>query len=183
MIDIEIWLTSDLHIGHDQPFIWQERGFKSVQEMNEEIVKRYNEIVHPEDIVYLLGDIIMGDSDETIKYLDRLVGNKIIVRGNHDSEHRISLYKAHGCQVVDALYLKYRKYNFYLTHYPCITSNYDKDEPLRVKMINVCGHYHTKNKFEDVDRGLTTYHVEVDAHNCYPVNIDKIIQDLKERIK
>ena len=29
-----------------------------------------------------------------------------------------------------------------------------------------------------MDKGLI-YHVELDAHNCYPVSIDQIIEDIK----
>ena len=31
----KIFVTSDLHFGHDREFIWKARGFNSVQEMNE----------------------------------------------------------------------------------------------------------------------------------------------------
>ena len=43
-----IYFTSDLHIGHDRDFIWKERGFSSVEKHNEEILKRWNEVVKPE---------------------------------------------------------------------------------------------------------------------------------------
>ena len=34
----QVWITSDLHLGHDKPFIWEARGFDSVQEMNQTII-------------------------------------------------------------------------------------------------------------------------------------------------
>lgn len=46
-------------------------------------------------------------------------------------------------------------------------------------MINLCGHAHTTNPFADMDKGLI-YHVELDAHGCYPISIDDIIEDIKE---
>ena len=45
----KIWLTSDLHFGHDREFIWGPRGFKNVNEMNEAIIKNWNAVVAPED--------------------------------------------------------------------------------------------------------------------------------------
>ena len=53
-----IWFTSDTHFFHNKNFVYEPRGFTSVEEMNEEIVKRWNEKVGPNDIIYLLGDII-----------------------------------------------------------------------------------------------------------------------------
>ena len=58
-----IYFTSDLHIGHDRDFIWKERGFSSVEKHNEEILKRWNEVVKPEDTVYILGDLAMGQNE------------------------------------------------------------------------------------------------------------------------
>ena len=57
----KIFLTSDTHFGHDRDFIWKPRGFSNVHEMNEEIVRRWNSLVTEEDIVYHLGDIMLGD--------------------------------------------------------------------------------------------------------------------------
>ena len=50
-----IFLTSDLHFNHDREFVWKVRGFTSVQEMNETIVKNWNSVVNPDDDVYVLG--------------------------------------------------------------------------------------------------------------------------------
>ena len=38
-----IWFTSDPHLGHDKDFVWQARGFESIDEMNAEIIRRWNE--------------------------------------------------------------------------------------------------------------------------------------------
>ena len=46
-----IWFTSDLHLGHDKDFVVQARGFETVEEMNAEIIRRWNERVYPDDDV------------------------------------------------------------------------------------------------------------------------------------
>ena len=51
-----IYFSSDLHFLHDRAFIWGARGFESVDEMNEEIIKRFNEVVQSDDTLYLLAD-------------------------------------------------------------------------------------------------------------------------------
>ena len=52
----EIWITSDTHFGHDKDFIWGARGFENIEQHNQEIIKRWNEVVKKDDIVYHLGD-------------------------------------------------------------------------------------------------------------------------------
>ena len=175
-----IWFTSDLHFCHSREFLYQPRGFTNVHDMNEAIVRNFNEVVSWTDDLYILGDCILNDNEEGMKLLRRLPGNLHILRGNHDTDTRIEMYLLeprviyHGCADI----LKSNGYHFYLSHYPTLTSNFDDDKPLKAKVINLCGHIHTKDKFKDMDKGLC-YHVELDAHNNYPVNIETIINDIK----
>ena len=79
----------------------------------------------------------------------------------------------------DATILKYKKYNFYMSHYPTLTSNLDDDKPLKARVISLCGHVHATDCLIDWGKN-PIYHVEVDAHNGYPVNLDKILEDIKK---
>lgn len=54
----KIFLTSDLHFNHDREFIYGPRGFKSVEEMNEALIKNWNGTVTNEDDVYVLGGFL-----------------------------------------------------------------------------------------------------------------------------
>ncbi len=177
-----IFLTSDLHFNHDQKFVWEERGFTSVEEMNEEIIKRFNLMVDEEDDVYILGDLCMsGDLAGNKRLIERLNGRLHIIYGNHDTSNRMKMY-ADCKNVVElcgyAAVIKYNKYRFYLSHYPTNTANYDDSEDLKSRTINLCGHIHTKDALCAVREDRLSYHVEVDAHNCYPVPIDNIILSL-----
>lgn len=68
-------MVSDWHFGHNKPFVYEPRNFSSIQEMNKEIIKRHNEVVNPEDIVYCLGDCMLNDNEEGLKCLSQLNGN------------------------------------------------------------------------------------------------------------
>jgi calcineurin-like phosphoesterase family protein len=83
--------------------------------------------------------------------------------------------------VCDAKFLNIEKQNFFLTHYPCLTSNFDENKPLNRRTINICGHAHTKDKFLDFNKGLI-YHVECDAHNCYPILLENILTDIRKEL-
>ena len=177
----QIWFTSDWHFYHDREFIYKPRGFNNVYEMNEAIISHYNEVVNPEDDVYVLGDLTLNNNDAGIAAIKQLKGQLHIIRGNHDTDVRMERYNQcyNVVEITEGQFFKWNGYHFYLSHYPCLTDNYDNDKPLKTKMINLCGHKHTQNPFEDFNKGLI-YHVEVDAHDCYPVSIEKIITDIKE---
>lgn len=176
-----IYLSSDPHFGHVKDFLWRPRGFSSVEEMNEGIIERWNLIVEPDDDAYLLGDVIMGDISN-LNYVRRLNGNLHIIYGNHDSDIRIAAYNTLD-NVVEGGFgarLKYAGRTFYLSHYPTLTSNTDDEQkPLKRRVFNLCGHSHTQDRFCDMKKGFTCYHVELDAHDCYPVSIDEVIEDIK----
>ena len=72
-----IWLTSDTHFNHDKDFIWKPRGFTNVKDMNEAILEKWNATVKDEDIVYHLGDVIMGaDMEDGLRIVQKLKGQK-----------------------------------------------------------------------------------------------------------
>ena len=178
-----IFVTSDLHLGHSKDFVYGVRGFGSVEEMNEAIIKRWNEVVDEEDDVYVLGDLVMGP-EVNLQMLRRLNGWLHIIRGNHDTTTRWSFYQKllNVVEIDNSFYFSYDGYKFYLSHYPTITTRADAGKSLKKSLINLCGHTHTKNSFEDWGIGMI-YHCEMDAHNCTPVRIDDIIADLKQKME
>lgn len=177
----KIWLCSDLHFCHNQPFIYEPRGFSSVHEMNEQIIKNFNEVVDWTDDLYILGDCFLNNNEEGMSYMRRLPGKKHIIWGNHDTVARQELMWLENFDCLGyANMLKYNGYHFYLSHYPTLTSNYDDNKSLKRRMINLCGHTHIKDKFQDMKMHLgLIYHVELDAHNCYPILLDNIIEDIQ----
>ena len=76
---------SDLHLGHYNVMtILDERGFNSLDEMDEHIIKQWNENVENEDTVVILGDFSFYNGEKTLSILRRLKGNKILIKGNHE---------------------------------------------------------------------------------------------------
>ena len=177
-----IWLTSDWHFNHDREFIWEARGFDSVEQMNEWIVFHHNKLVQPDDHVYVLGDLILGDSVAGINYIKRMNGQLHIVRGNHDTDRRWELYKElpNVVDMQNAMYLKYKKHHFYLSHYPTLTGNLEK-ESLTQMTLNLYGHTHQISNFY-MDMPYM-YHVGVDSHDCKPVLLDDIIEEMRQKVE
>lgn len=185
---MSIFVTSDLHFNHDREFVWKVRGYESVYEMNEAIVERFNSVVQPGDEVYILGDLCLGGGGPAIladnkALIERLNGRLHIIRGNHDTEPRVRMY-ATCTNVVDIVkwadMLHYKGYHFYLSHFPTLTGNLEK-ESLKQCTCNLFGHTHQTTNFH-LDMPFM-YHVGVDSHNCYPMNLDDIITEMKAKVK
>lgn len=84
-----VFLVSDTHFGHlgvckfmGPDGVTKLRPWNSPEEMDEEMVKRWNETVRPNDKVYHLGDVVINR--KALKILHRLNGDKVLIKGNHD---------------------------------------------------------------------------------------------------
>lgn len=109
------WVTSDLHFYHENILKFDSMsrfrrdlygtGPEAVIAMNEDIIKKWNSRVQPEDTVILVGDACMGYSkklkERLRELLPRLKGKIILVRGNHDPHQGDQVWVEHGHRVVD----------------------------------------------------------------------------------
>lgn len=78
---------SDLHFGHKNVLGFDNRPFTSVEEMNEELIRRWNSVVSDGDIVYVLGDMFWMKPNDAMPIIDRLNGQIFLIKGNHDRWH------------------------------------------------------------------------------------------------
>ena len=77
-----VYAFSDPHLGHKG--MAEYRGFSSVEEHDDHLIAQWNSVVKSKrDLVYILGDITLENS-RYYHLLDRLMGRKIVVLGNHD---------------------------------------------------------------------------------------------------
>ena len=173
-----IYFTSDTHLNHDKEFIWGPRGFKSINEMNETLLQNWNDTISPDDDVYMLGDFFLGTDWEFIGDAISILHGKIhLIRGNHDTDTKMNLYRNHPNikLTADAYWFKWNNMRFYLSHYPTFTANYD-DVPGTI-VYNLHGHTHSKQKFYEGRPYM--YNVGVDAQGNKPVSIEQIVYDIK----
>ena len=179
-----IWLTSDLHLFHNKAFIYEPRGFLSVEAMNEAIERNWNEMVNENDDVYILGDLMVGGkifgNDIGMEVVRRLKGKKHIIIGNHDTNTRIKLFQQEK-SIIDiqyALLMSYKGHKLYMSHYPTFTVDLEHESP-KQWVINLFGHTHSKERFYE---GLPyMYNVALDAHENRLVLLDDALQEITER--
>ena len=63
---------------------FDQRPFSTVEEMEHVLINNWNSTVTNQDTVYILGDFCWGKETDWIRILDKLNGNKVLIRGNHD---------------------------------------------------------------------------------------------------
>lgn len=80
------WFTSDHHFGHANIIKLCERPFAHRDAMEATLIQRWNNVVQPDDDVYVLGDFILHKQPKFVRsLLEQLKGKKYLVRGNHDN--------------------------------------------------------------------------------------------------
>lgn len=77
--------TADLHLGHANIIRYCDRPYAGPDEMDEDLIERWNEVVGPDDEVWVLGDFALGGLAEHLPLAGRLAGRKTLVAGNHDA--------------------------------------------------------------------------------------------------
>ena len=114
------------------------RPFADAEEMQEELIGRWNGHVTPEDTVYILGDFIWKKENLWPEIVRRFQGNKVLIRGNHDpkgfSKETRSLFQ----DIKDYKEISDDGRHVVLCHYPIPFYRHDQD--LNTYMI--CGHVH-----------------------------------------
>lgn len=165
----KVWFTSDFHGKHNKEFVWQSRGFNSVNEHWEFWINKVNELVRPTDILFHLGDLLLNATEADFYELAGRINCQNIYHlwGNHESvPHRIyknELARQGFSQDIEVYPLKVENFTFVgsyaevivngefivLSHYPLSSWNH-----MNKGSLHLFGHEHgslkTNNKSFDV---------------------------------
>ena len=160
LVEGKTWFTADTHFGHERTLELSKRPFSSIEEMDWEIISRWNTVVGDDDSVYHLGDF--GDPE----IIEHLKGKNInVLPGNYDDpvvisrlqqNKRIQIFKCNHSIYIKGQY-------FQLIHEPVkatTSQNY----------FYLFGHIH-KLQLVKVN-GLN---VGVDCHNFYPLSSGDVL--------
>lgn len=175
---MEIYFTSDLHLGHRGVIQFQHRPFQDVESMNREIIHNFNSVVHANDMLYILGDVTHRISEsEANALIGKIKGRKILIRGNHDVEYDVSLFE----DICDYRELNHEKLKYVLMHYPLMEWNRSRHN----SSIHLHGHIHSDGRYNEENRanGILRYDVGVDANHYYPVSLRYIQQYFRDAIR
>lgn len=120
---MKTYITSDLHFGHTniKKFcpVTRARFSEDVARMTEEMILEWNEIVQPDDLVYILGDVAFTSGSDAGRIMNRLNGTKILVEGNHDRKTLLDVnFRNAFDQVHKYLDITYDGHKIVMSHYP-----------------------------------------------------------------
>ena len=171
---MNLWFTSDTHFGHENIIKYCGRPFKTLEQMNSEIIRRWNERVQPGDMVIFAGDFCFrntaaskergeGDTHRWKNYRDQLNGEIVFLQGNHDKNN--SLHTK-----IKNLVFNYAGQDIYVTHMP------EDSNPKYA--LNLVGHIHEKWKTKRLKRH-TLVNIGVDVWDFRPVKMEEILKEVK----
>lgn len=79
-----IYFIGCTHFYHKNVIRFDNRPFKDIDEMNYELITRWNSVINKNDIVYHLGDLSFSNVELTKQITDQLNGRIHFIMGNHD---------------------------------------------------------------------------------------------------
>lgn len=165
------FIVSDTHFGHagvckftEADGVTKIRPWTDPEQMNEDMVRMWNDTVRPNDKVYHLGDVVINR--RYLPILNRLNGDKVLIKGNHDifrlEEYTQYFRDVRGYHVLNGLIL---------SHIPVHTDS------LARFGCNIHGHLHTNRVMKpigvDARTGNIKYGNEIDPR-YFNVSVEQI---------
>jgi calcineurin-like phosphoesterase family protein len=196
----KIWFTSDTHYDHKNicraTTQWKDsdnltRDFKSLDQMNDELVFWINNQVGQDDILFHLGDWSFNGFENIRKFRERIVCKNIhLILGNHD--HHIERNKEN----IQSIFSSVNEYlsldvkwdlnqtqmmlktpnsaHFVLMHYPIASWNGMNDG-----VIHLHGHVHLPNHLRVADGKAMD--VGVDGNKYEPISMDEVLKIMSKQ--
>ena len=159
------YFTADLHLGHRNIIGYCSRPFRDVEEMNDALIGRWNDVVGADDEVVVLGDFALGRIAETLPLTLRLNGRKVLLAGNHDrcwaghhrgAERAEAQYLAAGFDEIwqGSVLLDVAGVQVGACHFPYVGDSHDEDRYLLHRPVDegawlLHGHVHERWRVRD----------------------------------
>ena len=172
-----IFFTSDLHIGHKNILKYNRHEFSTIEDMEIQMVSRWNSKVGKDDIVYILGDVSFTNLERTLFVLSQLNGEKHLILGNHD-RGKEKQYEESGAFASIKGYDEFRikrgkeSHYFHLSHFPSQHWSHQA-----YGSIHLFGHLH------GFPHNLTGKCMDVglDTNDMYPYSYEEVISLMRDK--
>lgn len=190
-----IFFWSDLHLGHacthwKEP-LWMKRGFQSLEHHDSELIKRWNEKIKYNSIVFNLGDMMFGNNGlQRLKQVLEILNFKtmFLLFGNHMAGTK-QLFE----EVSENVYeINYEKKLIFCPNYiesyvngtPCVLSHYAIASFNGQSKGSFMIHGHSHGSLANSDLGKMLYQarvIDVGVENCnYPISFKEIKNKFKK---
>lgn len=178
------FFTSDLHFNSVVLIEKKLRPFKSVERMNEMLVRNINARCKEDDMLIHLGDFIQygkdrewaGKKQRPFEFIKQINPMFINIQGNHDEHNKMK-----SACISMRTHLG-KKYSVSLSHFP--SNNPLAKGTFRKGDVHLCGHVHGAWKyFIDFDNKVLNINVGVDAWKYRPIREDELIEYIDSIMK
>lgn len=169
------YLTSDLHLGHENIIDHCNRPFTSIDEMNETLIDNWNSCVDERDVVFFLGDLgKFAGQDQLHHWLDQLNGRIVFIQGNHDKPERYTT----GVNTHQYYILQNGNREFCLTHSPENAPKYWNDWIIH-------GHHHNNDleNYPLLHPENKTVNISIELTNYKPIEESQLLELLDRNQK
>ncbi len=198
-----VFFTSDTHFLHEM--VAGLRGFAATEEHDEAVIVNWNRAVRPDDLVWHLGDVGIGNETRILEQAARLNGRKQLITGNHDScwpgnrgarsRQRRWMEVFESVQAFARIRIDGRP--VLLSHFPYSGDHtaFDRHSQYRLKDRGfwlLHGHTHGRETLGPFALPIVTFgaepiyqgrqlHVGVDAWGLHPVSEAAALEQIRER--
>ena len=165
------------------------------------LVRQWVETIGPDDYIFHCGDVALGPIRESLEYVRRLTGMKVLVIGNHDRNFRLG--KRSGGLEPDEWDAEYTSYGFdfvventvvdlgteetgtiyfNVSHFPYDGDSHDGDRFEEARLPDegvplIHGHTHSSgDPLTFSSNGTPQIHVGVDAWDFRPVSQEQVLE-------
>lgn len=169
---------ADMHFFHEKVIENCGRPYKTLKEMHDDIIVKWNKKVGKNDMVYIIGDVASPSNEDemtgVIEILKILNGKKILVVGNHDRES-IKNFKFRKCFIDIKEYFRIYDGSKKVVMFHCPMESWEGDKK---GVIHI--HAHTHN--EPISKKENRYNAGVDVLGFEPKTLNELIELNKEDI-
>lgn len=171
-----IYFTSDLHLGHANIIKHCNRPFRDADEMDEFLIKKWNEKVSSCDTVHILGDFIFRSKRPPEEYLSILKGKKHLVVGNHDKAWMKKVNLADWFESVEMMrFMTDGQRKLTLCHYPMMSWPFSNHGGYMVY-----GHIHDDTRMDYwpmIERNPLMLNAGADINGFAPVTFEEMVEN------
>jgi calcineurin-like phosphoesterase family protein len=132
------WVIADTHFGHSAVIKYSDRPFSSAKHMEEVLIQNWNKKVKNGHDVIVLGDFALTAKVECERICKQLNGNKLLIKGNHDS-HSNEYYKYCGFAEVSKYPIVFNNF-WIMSHEPILLTEH-------CSFYNIHGHTHNLSNY------------------------------------
>lgn len=181
----KVYFSSDLHLNHEAVIKFG-RKFDNIVHMNDHIVVETNRLVRKNDLLVILGDIMMGEKNYTQLLESLNCDNIIILFGNHCNRGKLYSTLSECDKLIyvgDYLELSVDGQYICCSHFPQFNWNWQDEGSFHLH-----GHLHADenlvvkeiHKYKSMDVGIDSYYKMFGEYSIF--SFEQVKEILKDKL-